>query len=219
MHTLAIFGGTFDPIHNGHIQVSLSIQSLFKFGSFLFLPCKIPALKALPLSSQAQRIAMLQLAINDYPQFKLDLREIKRNTPSYMIETLKCFRTEYPKASITLILGYDAFLSLPQWHEWEKIINLANFLVIDRAQKMNGPSKLLSNSGSESLNQLLIKHQTKMRTEILEHKAGLIYLFNAGNYDISSTEIREGIKNHQVMEKELPSQVLNYIKSSSLYRY
>ena len=111
MHSIAIFGGTFDPIHNGHILTSLAIQKSFQFSSYRFIPCKVPAIKPASTASTEQRIHMLRLALKNYNQFEIDLREIKRDTPSYMVETLKSLRKDYPYASITLILGFDAFLS------------------------------------------------------------------------------------------------------------
>lgn len=121
MYSIAIFGGSFDPIHNGHLQTSLAIQKYFNFDSYIFLPCKTPTLKPATVANSEQRIEMILRAINRYKQnFKLDLREIERTTPSYMVETLESFRAESPEASITLIIGYDAFISLSQWHQWQK---------------------------------------------------------------------------------------------------
>lgn len=134
MHNIAIFGGSFDPIHNGHLQVSLSIQQHFKFDTYIFLPCKMPTIKPPTLANNDQRIEMIHLAIKDFPEFKMDLREIERPTPSYMVETLESFRAELPNDSISLIMGYDAFLSLPRWYQWEKIITLSNLIIINRLE-------------------------------------------------------------------------------------
>ncbi len=211
MRSIAIFGGTFDPVHNGHIQVSLSIQSHFNFNSYFFLPCKIPALKPPTLASNQQRIEMLQLAIQPYPQFQLDLREIKRDTPSYMVETLSSFRSENKDASITLILGFDAFLSLDQWHQWEKIIQLANLLIIDRKSFANCPI-------AKPVQELLNNHETEMKEALLTQKAGAIYLFDAGNYEISSTDTRKALCSNKQTETMLPTEVYRYIKQQGLYQ-
>lgn len=208
MQSIAIFGGTFDPVHNGHILTSLAIQSYFNFDLYYLLPCKTPTLKQQAIANTQQRIEMLQLAIKKYSALKLDLREINRNTPSYMVDTLSSFRDENEKDSITLIMGYDAFLSLPLWHQWEKIIKLANLLIINRNSFSNAPVP-------ESIIKLLDQHRTEVKTELLNKRSGLIYLFEAGNYEISSTDIRKDlIKN----DHRLPEEVYEYIKLKGLYR-
>ncbi|KTD67418.1 MULTISPECIES: nicotinate-nucleotide adenylyltransferase [Legionella] len=211
MHSIAIFGGTFDPIHNGHLQTSITIQTHFKFDSYIFLPCKTPTIKPPTLASNEQRVEMVKLAIKNIPDFKIDLREIERNTPSYMAETLKSFRMEYPNSSITLIIGYDAFLSLPQWYQWEKIITLANLLVINRDEFHN-------HSLPETMNNFLEKYKIKSKIELLSTQAGCIFLFNAGTYEISSTSVREEIKKGADVKNKLPYIVYEYIKSQGLYQ-
>lgn len=211
MRSIAIFGGTFDPVHAGHIQVSLSIQSHFNFDVYLFLPCKVPTLKPPTLANNEQRIEMLQLAIQPYPQFQLDLREMKRDTPSYMVETLSSFRLENKDASITLILGFDAFLSLAQWHQWEKIIQLANLLIINR-------TSFAQCSTTKPIEELLSKHATVEKEALLTRKAGIIYLFDAGDYEISSTDIRKALSANKQTKTMLPKEVYQYIKQQGLYQ-
>lgn len=211
MQPIAIFGGTFDPIHNGHIKTSLNIQAYFKFASYFFLPCNVPVIKAPALATNEQRIKMIELAIEKYPEFRLDHREIERASPSYMVDTLTSFREEFPQESITLIMGYDAFLSLPQWHKWEKLIQLANILVIER-KEIPKTSQL-----PPVLQTLLSQHQKPDKEAILKKKAGTIFFFNAGHYDISSTGIRDEIKRKADVSSELPSAVYEYIKEFGLY--
>jgi len=212
MHTIAIFGGTFDPIHNGHIKASQALQAYFNFDSYIILPCKIPTLKPPSFASNQQRIEMIKLAIKNFKDFKLDLREINRNSPSYMVETLSSFRVEYPEDSITLILGYDAFLSLPHWHQWEKIITLANILVINRTEFSKQPTP-------EIIQKLLHQYQSNSKTSLLTSKAGTIFIFDAGDYQISSSSIREQIKINNNIKNKLPNEVYEYIKNQGLYQY
>lgn len=210
MQSIAIFGGTFDPVHKGHLLASSRIQSAFQFDTYSFLPCNIPVLKPAAAVSKEHRIRMLQLALNEYPQFHLDLRELQRNSPSYMVDTLKSFRTEAEQASITLILGYDAFLSLPQWHQWEKIISLANLLVINRK---GYTQKILV----KPLKTFLAQHQSHNPKDLLNHPSGVLYQFDAGDYDISSISIREQLKKGEAIDSSIPQSVYEYIKEQGLY--
>lgn len=211
MRSIAIFGGTFDPIHNGHIQTSLSIQSHFNFERFLFLPCKTPVLKTPALANSQQRIKMIELAIADLADFAMDLREIERDTPSYMVETLTSFRLQYPDASITLIIGYDAFLSLSQWYQWKRIITLANLLVINRNEfKPQDMPRLIQD--------FLKKYQSKDEMAILNKHSGAVILFDAGHYEVSSTLIREEIREKKDISSKLPNAVYDYIKAEALYQ-
>ncbi|MCL5272385.1 MAG: nicotinate-nucleotide adenylyltransferase [Gammaproteobacteria bacterium] len=211
MHSIAILGGTFDPVHLGHIQTSIAIQSYFKFDSFYFLPCKIPAIKPPALANNTQRIQMLDLAIKNHPEFKIDLREVNRDSPSYMVETLQSFRMEHSNSSINLIMGYDAFLTLAQWHQWQKITELANLLVINRSHYANNPIP-------DEVKKLIELHAKDSATLLKKKKAGIICFFNAGNYVISSTELRKKLRQHEEVINELPKEVDEYIKRWKLYQ-
>ncbi|KTD82351.1 nicotinate-nucleotide adenylyltransferase [Legionella waltersii] len=212
MYSIALFGGAFDPVHNGHIKTSLSVQSHYQFDAFFFVPCKSPTIKAESIASPQQRLDMLDLAIKPYPQFKIDTREIERSSPSYMVDTLTSFRDDHQDASLTLIVGYDAFLSLPKWHQWEALISLANLLVINRNQYSN--EKL-----PEKLEILLKNHRQDDLANIVESKSGIIQFYDAGNYDLSSSAIRHLLKsNADLVSYEIPKEVHDYIKLQGLYQ-
>lgn len=211
MKNIAIFGGTFDPVHNGHIKTSLSIQSCFNFDTYFFLPCKSPVIKAPSLATNKQRVDMLQIALQNYQTFKIDLREINRDSPSYMVHTLEHFRNEYKEASITLILGYDALISLPKWYHWKELILLANLLVINRPEFSEKPIP-------SEITEFIKKHEKKHNNEVLTNKSGVIVFFDAGNHPISSTAIRNAIKDHHVVDEELPKAVYQYIIEQGLYQ-
>lgn len=210
MHSIALFGGSFDPIHNGHMQTSLAIQKDFHFDSFLFVPCKVPVLKTATLASPEQRVAMLELAIQAQQTFNIDLREINRDSPSYMVETLQSFRADYPQASISLIIGYDALLSLPQWFHWQKIIELANILVLRRTEFVEKKIPV-------EIQQLIEKHGAQTKSQLLTHKAGYLLQYDAGDFIVSSTMIRECIKHKQDISQYVPQAVKEYISKLAIY--
>lgn len=212
MHSIALFGGTFDPVHNGHIQTSRTIQASFNFDSYYFLPCNIPVIKPPTVANRQQRIDMLELVLKHYPEFKIDLREINRDSPSYMVDTLNSFRSEYPDASITLIVGYDTFLSLPKWYQWEKITKLANLLVINRNQFANTPIPIELKKLTE------VAQQCTSKELLVTHHAGMVCFFNAGSFQISSTDIRKKLKNNQEIEDTVPKEIQEYINQWTLYR-
>lgn len=212
MKHLLIYGGSFDPIHYGHLNSAVAVQRVFSFDRFIFLPCKKPVLKEPTTASSEHRAKMIELALRPYPQFSLDLREMNRNTPSYMSETLESFRKELGESvAMTLLLGIDAFMQLPQWHCWQKILNLAHLLVIQRPQ--NKPQNI-----THELEEILLSHETHLQNDLLTIPKGKIFNFSAGSYDISSSELRQRLQTNQGANDFLPDAVHEYILSHRLYQ-
>ncbi|MFA5959200.1 MAG: nicotinate-nucleotide adenylyltransferase [Tatlockia sp.] len=214
MHTLLIYGGTFDPIHFGHIHTALNVQKQFHFETFAFLPCKLPVLKDARVARADHRLAMMRLALAPFSAsnaFTIDLAEIERPTPSYMIETLRHFRKQYGNlTAITLLMGIDAFNQLPQWHEWSKLLTLANILVIKREGfKEAAPC--------EPIQTLLKQHKTDDWKAITKKTHGVIYFFDAGRFDVSSSWLRKQLAERKCVDDYLPSEVVEYIKQQGLY--
>lgn len=213
MSNLIIYGGTFDPIHNGHLQVARTIQNYFNFDRFLFLPCKIPILKEPASASAKQRVDMLELALNNQCSsysFEIDRTEIQRESPSYMVETLQQFRHQIGgEVSITLLLGKDSFYQIPQWHSWQKLLTLANFLVVFRSD--------LEATEPKEITQLLKKHQALDCKTITKNAHGLIGYYDAGHYPLSSRWIREQCMKQNDLSAYLPPNVWNYIKKNQVY--
>lgn len=214
MHNLIIYGGTFDPIHYGHINTALQVQKQFGFERFYFLPCKTPVLKAESQASADDRIHMVQLALEDMPaelHFDWDDSEIKRTTPSYMVTTLKHFREKLGTTiPITLLLGYDSFIQLPFWHQWQHLLDLCNLLVINREAFSKHPLP-------ESLQALLKKHEHNDKNILLKQSHGVIHRFNAGNFDISSSQLRQKLALQDDLCNNIPDNVIAYIKKHKLY--
>ncbi|CDZ78363.1 putative nicotinate-nucleotide adenylyltransferase [Legionella massiliensis] len=214
MHNFIIYGGTFDPIHYGHIKTALDVQGFFHFERFVFLPCKIPVLKNQALATPEQRVSMMELALAPYQQqarFSIDLSELNRDTPSYMVDSLEYFRKQFgEELAITLLMGMDTFSQLHRWYQWSKLITLCNILVIDRA----GFAK---QALPDLVQDLLDKQQTFDANALKQKSHGLIYRYNAGQFDFSSSWIREQLSKNNELENYLPIAVLEYIKKNNLY--
>lgn len=203
MNNILIYGGSFDPPHLGHIKTACAVQHNFSFDKFIFIPCKQSVLKNKCLTTSEQRLDMLKLALAPYSEFKfeIDTRELDRDTPSFMVDTLISFQEEYKNnASITLLLGMDAFLELPRWHQWEKLITLCDLLVMQRENA----------------------HQNKVISPLLKTALDTspckLNFFEAGNYPIASSTLRKRIHAGEQLEKDLLSEaVYDYIVTHQLY--
>lgn len=215
MHNLIIYGGTFDPIHLGHLNTAINVQKYFCFERLLFLPCKVPVLKSKAVASAQHRVAMIELALEtlDKQHFGIDLSEINRITPSYMIDTLKDFRQRFGEYfSITLLLGKDTFNQLPQWRDWKKLLDFANFLVIERAgvKEAKTPS---------SVQALLNQYETQDKKALSQQPHGLIACFDAGSFNFSSSEIRKLLISSKDGSAYLPQAIEQYIRQNNLYSH
>lgn len=132
MKKIGIFGGSFDPIHFGHLRPAIEILEALALDQVRFVPSGQPPHRGLPVAAAALRLAMVKAAIADEPRFLLDEREIQRPALSYSVDTLAELRREFPSASLILIVGMDAFLGFPAWHEWRRIFELAHVVVARR---------------------------------------------------------------------------------------
>ena len=212
--TVLIVGGTFCPPHLAHIAIVVAVVKRFHFDRVLFVPCKIPLLNKTAMASTTHRIAMLKLALLSYHNFKIDLCEIERSTPSYMVTTLRDYRQKFGKdASITLLIGMDSFIQLPKWHEWNQILTLCHLLVVDRPG--------IEDKIPPELETLISTHKTTKKLSIKTTAYGSIYQFDAGHYDISSTMIRKIIQNDIKKEANtdtlISPQVREYIIKHNLF--
>lgn len=216
LHNLIIFGGAFDPIHTGHLTLAKKVQDQFHFQKFIFLPSKQPVLDKKPtIASAEQRKHMIQLAIADMPSsyhFEVDDRELQRQTPSYSAISLQSYRHQYGvKESITFLLGYDAFLQLPQWYHWEELFSLCNFLVVQR------PGHSFQ-ALPPALQIQLEQRQTNNYADLLTTPSGRIMSYDAGNYSISSSQIRAALTAKQPLPPgTVPDAVLKYLLEKKLY--
>ncbi len=151
------YGGTFDPVHDGHIAVAGFAQSIFNADVY-FVPSADPPHRKKPLATAQQRADMLQIAINDRPRFFLDTRELQRAKPSYTVDTLRQLRAEIGnEIPLAWLIGADAFAQLHTWHEWEALLDLAHFIVAVRpGYSMQSPDFSINQRLCDAADQLKV---------------------------------------------------------------
>ncbi len=123
---IGIFGGTFDPIHLGHLRTALEVKQALQLEHVRFIPCFSPPHRAAPQADAQQRLALLRAALEQQDDFVIDTREIQRGGPSYMIDTLQSLHAEYPQQTLCLIIGMDAFYYFDTWQAYMQILDVAH---------------------------------------------------------------------------------------------
>jgi nicotinate-nucleotide adenylyltransferase len=207
--TLGIFGGTFDPIHLGHLRLALELKQQLNLDEMRLLPCYLPPHRATPSVSAAQRVEMLRIALRDCAELQLDERELARAKPSYTYDTLCELRTEVGKeVSLCLCMGMDSFLTLDTWHRWQELIQLAHIVVVAR------PGWELPVTGVVA--ELLNRHGAN-KQQLVQSAAGAVVVVAPRLMPISATEIRQLIKEGKSPQFLLPDTVWHYIREQHLY--
>lgn len=204
---IGLFGGTFDPVHFGHLRPALELRDSLQLDVVRLLPCHLPAHREQPGATSAQRIAMLELAVADTQGLVVDDREAQRDTWSYTVDTLTAFRLEYPEAELVFFLGMDAFSRFTTWHQYDLILTLAHLVVIDRPGA--------SVDGDEE--RLLMSRQVSALSDV-STPAGAIILQQVSQSDISATRIRALVADGRDIRFLLPEVVRDYIIEHKLYR-
>lgn len=206
---LGIVGGTFDPVHSGHLRTAMELLQIFDMERIHLIPCHSPVHKDEPLASAKHRLAMLHLAVAEESRLVPDDCEIVKETPSYTIDTLQSFRKAHPDRSLALIMGSDAFTNLATWKNWRRFTELAHIIVAIRAgQKMPLDTEMQT---------FLNAHQDLDYGGLHEEISGKIFLQFVTPLDISSSMIRCQISAHYSPRFLLPDPVLDYIKTHQLY--
>ncbi len=209
MKPIGIFGGTFDPIHYGHLRTAFELLQTLHLDEVRFVPCGDPPHRGLTFAPAALRLDMVRLATRDEPGFVVDDRELHREGPSYSIDTLASLREEFPRHSLCLITGMDAFLGLPTWHRWEEILDFAHIVVAHRPG-WRAP-------GDGALGALLEQRRTRAPREVHESLRGLIVVHQVTQLEIASTEIRSLVADGYDPRYLMPDSVREVIMESSCY--
>lgn len=212
MKLIGINGGTFDPIHYGHLRSALEAQQQLGLDRVLFVPCYQPVHRALPQVSAEQRCAMIELAIENQPDFALEKIEIERGGPSYMVDTLASLKKRVPDSSLVLIMGTDAFAQFDRWHDWQGILQLANIVIMHR------PGDVVPTVGEAG--KIYQDHKIDKVDQVsrFTQASGQIMDIAVTQLEISSTMIRQQIKDGHCVDYLLPPKVLAFIQKQGLYQ-
>lgn len=207
---IGIFGGTFNPIHNGHLRLALELKQQLQLDEMRLMPCHRPPHRAAPDVNSQQRVAMARLAIERCSALQLDERELKREQASYTIDTLIDLRRELGhEVSLLWVLGADAFAGLDTWRRWQELLDYAHLVVVGR------PGFTLPVSGKVA--ELLLQKQV-LASALTERAQGGIFLPELSLLPISSTAIRAQITSGQSPQYLLPEAVWDYIVAERLYQ-
>lgn len=210
LRTVGIFGGTFDPVHYGHLRVALELKQALVLDEMRMLPNATPPHRDRPSASVEQRLDMLRLALSGQHDLQIDEREINRKGPSYMVDTLSSFRQELgADCSICLVVGSDSFQSLGSWHRWQELFDLAHIVIACRP----GWQQDKSSEVGQLVRQRFIDDPVKLKTS----PGGYILPQLVTQLAISATSIRQSILDGRSPRYLLPDSVLDFIEKHRIY--
>lgn len=205
-----IYGGTFDPVHHGHLRLALEISDRLGVDCVSLVPCHIPPHRGQPGASSEQRLELLRLAVADEPQLRIDDRELTRDGASYTADTLRQLRAELgPDEPLVMVVGTDAFAGFDRWREWQTIPDLAHVVVVRR------PGPALSASGEPA--RLLAEHGVESPEVLHGSPCGHFLELDPPLLDISATGIRERIGQCRSPRYLMPDSVWTEIRRLGLY--
>ncbi len=219
---IGLLGGTFDPVHNGHLHLAEQAQRFFNLEKVVFIPAyRSPHKLAFEPVSCEHRLSMLTLALEGLPRFSIDKMEINKNEVSYTIETLKELQLNHPEWNMFLILGADAFQDIDTWKQCSQLLDFCNILVGTRPGAELQVSDSVKNKLSLSTS-ATNDRATSSATDVkvfknLEKGTGVTF-FQISPLDISSKEIRQRTRREEEVKNLLPPSVDHYIMRHRLYR-
>ena len=206
---MGIFGGTFDPIHHGHLRTAIELREALRLAEVRFLPTGNPPHREHTQATAEMRLALVQAAVADQPGFTVDDREVRRGGLSYSVDTLGELRKDFPQRSICLLLGMDAFLGLPNWHRWREILELAHVVVAHR------PGWKAPTQGP--LGEAMVDRGTGSVRDLHDATAGRIYVHAVTQLEISSTELRALIARGRDPRYLVPDSVCKLLRETGWY--
>jgi len=214
---IGIFGGTFDPVHYGHIKPALSVKQVLNLTQLRFIPNRVPPHREVPWLSVEQRLAILRSALSELSDVVIDERELNRDGPSYMVDTLKSLQNDFPDESLCLIIGMDAFFGITSWFKWRSIFELCHLVVTTRPGFEQSAMK--DHMNSDDYQFLIQRMTTDVNTftvrglpQELPQEEAKILLQSVPQLDISSTQIRDNVLNSEKISQWMPAQAYQKLR-------
>jgi nicotinate-nucleotide adenylyltransferase len=212
---IGIFGGTFDPIHYGHLRVAEEIAETASLQEMRFVPAGIPRLRCAPVASLQHRAAMVRVAIRDNSRFILDERETCRDGVSYSVDSLRELKRELgTEVILCFIIGADAFMKLAEWHSWRELFGLCHFII---AARPGHPLTVNHGALPRELAEECAQRWISRERDLKQASCGLIFVAPTTLLDISATAIRARIAAGRSIRYLIPDAALNYIAANHLY--
>jgi nicotinate-nucleotide adenylyltransferase len=206
---IGILGGTFDPIHYGHLRPAAQVLTALDLEEIRFIPAARPPHRRVPAATFAHRLRMVGLAVTENPRFRVDEREMRIPGPSYTVHTLESLRGEYGSRSICLLMGSDAFRELESWYQWERLLELSHIVVMQRPDSPTGAQ----------LPSWVENRLCRDKGELSNYPGGRVLIQHVDPQNISASKIRAQIASGQSVAGLLPDVVYHYIQKNHLYGY
>ena len=207
---IGILGGTFDPVHFGHLRPALEVRQSLGLEEIRLIPCHVPPHRPQPVASPQQRVHMLHQAIAGVAGFTVDEREFGRDGPSYTLDTLESLHRDMPGRTLCLLMGMDAFRGLPTWHRWRELLDHCHIVVMMR------PQATFPDQGD--LADLIRQHRSRDSGILHEQSGGLVWFQEVTQLEISGTHLRGMLAAGEPADFLLPAEVLAYIHKEGIYR-
>ncbi len=216
---VGVLGGTFDPIHFGHLRMAEEMAEALGIAQVRFIPAGTPPHRGQPRAEAKHRLEMARRAVAGNPRFVLDDREIGKDGPSYSVDTLTALRGELPVGTpLVLFMGSDAFLGLTTWHEWRKLFELAHIAV---AHRPGFSPAVWEEALPDALRKQLAKRRSDQPGETgndpFDAPAGRVFLHGITQLDISASRIRDRRLRGKSLRYLLPDSLIDYITENHLY--
>ncbi len=203
-------GGTFDPVHVGHLRAAQEVREFLQPGEFRFLPAGQPPHRNDVVTPARHRLAMLELALRGHSGFTIDDREIRRRGPSYMVDTLADLRRESPGGTLLLVVGQDSANSLDRWDRWRELFGLAHLVIM---QRPDHPDRYLPEVATEMAARMVTTPDA-----LANQRQGSVLGVEVTQLQVSSSAIRSMVRAGRSPRFLVPDAVLEYLRTENLYR-